>query len=259
MGRLAPEDELARRARALPEGANPADFSEALARGLAVLEAFSSDRDRLTQAEVAKIIGVSRATVRRAILTLEFLGYLRNDGRSYELTPKVMSLTGRYLGSNPVTSVLQPACDRIGSLFDAACSVAVLDRDDALIVARFVPNHLIAIGTGIGFRTPARVSSLGKVLIAHLPDDEAAPYIDDAGGLTQSDVAAVRSDGFSYVADDIEAGKHSIAVPVARWDGTVVAALHVGATKEEISPDRMLGEVLDRLRDEVAERKAQLV
>lgn len=259
MGRLAPEDEQARRARTLPDGVNPADFSEALARGLAVLEAFGTERDRLTQADAAKLIGVSRATVRRAMLTLEFLGYLRSDGRSYELTPKVMGLSGRFLGSNPVSSVLQPSCDRIGVHFDAACSVAVLDRDDALIVARHVPDHLIAIGTGIGFRTPARVSSLGRVLIAHLPDEIAADYLGGVGGLTEADLVAIRRDGFSYVADEIEAGKHSVAVPVARWDGTVVAALHVGATKEEIPPDHMRGEVLRRLLDEVAKQKPQLL
>ncbi|WGX96899.1 helix-turn-helix domain-containing protein [Nocardioides sp. L-11A] len=259
MGRLAPEDEQARRARTLPDGVNPADFSEALARGLAVLEAFGTDRDRLTQAEAAKLVGVSRATVRRAILTLEFLGYLRSDGRSYELTSQVMALSGRYLGSNPVSSVLQPSCDRIGARFNAPCSVAVLDRDDALIVARFVPDHLIAIGTGIGFRTPARVSSLGRVLVASLPEDQAAAYLGGASGLTEAELAEVRSDGYSYVADDIEAGKHSIAVPVARWDGRIVAALHVGATKEEISPDRMRGEVLGALLDEVAQRQPQLI
>lgn len=259
MARLSPEAETARRGRSLPEGVNAADFSEALARGLAVLEVFDNDRARLTQADVAKIIGVSRATARRAMLTLEFLGYLRNDGRAYELTPKVMALSGRYLSSNPVSTVLQPVCDSIGSAFDAACSAAVLDRDDALVLARFVPNRLIAIGTGIGFRTPARISSLGKVLVSYLDAEDAAGYLDADSDLTAEDLERIRQSGFSYVADDVELGKHSIAVPVMRWDGQVVAALHVGSAKDEISEEAMRGEVLERLQDEAAVLKPQLL
>ncbi|MER5771218.1 IclR family transcriptional regulator C-terminal domain-containing protein [Streptomyces sp. NPDC001985] len=255
MGRLADGDSEARRQRRLPGGAGAADFSEALARGLTVLSAFGAGRPRFTQAELARELGLSRATVRRAVLTLEHLGYLAADGRSYELTPRVLRLAAGYLNSSPVAAVLQPVCDRISGELGEACSVAVLDGADALIVARAVPHRLIAVGSDIGYRTPAAISSLGKVLLAHPAPGKrtAAPLPPEAV------LARIREDGFSYVAHDVEMGSHSIAVPLRRRDGRVVAALHVGCTVERIAPETMHGAVLSLLNDAASELREQLL
>ncbi|HEU5025414.1 MAG TPA: helix-turn-helix domain-containing protein [Spirillospora sp.] len=250
MGRLDDEHARARRQRELagPDGpANPADFSEALARGLAVLSAFGAERRRLTQAELARELGISRATVRRAVLTLEHLGYLKAEGRSYELTPRVLRLAQAYLTSNVVSTVLQPICDRICRDLNASCSVAVLDGADAVMIARAVP-HLFT--SGLGFRVPAARSALGKVLLAHL---ESAADADD-GTLNR-----VRAEGRCYVADDVEMGFHSMAVPIRQWDGRVVAALNVGAGLGQISRDDMFGQVLDVLVRSAEEAHGLLV
>src|SRR4051812_43792634 len=113
MGRLTDEDGARRQSRELPGAANAADFSEALARGLAVLAAFGSDRRRMTQADLARELGLSRATVRRAVLTLQHLGYLGVEGRSYELTPSILRLAQGYLASNSFSAVVQPACEHV--------------------------------------------------------------------------------------------------------------------------------------------------
>ncbi|MFI1014725.1 helix-turn-helix domain-containing protein [Streptomyces sp. NPDC020965] len=254
MGRLADKDSDIRQQRRLSGAANAADFSEALARGLSVLSAFGAERRRLTQADLARELGLSRATVRRAVLTLEHLGYLVADGRTYELTPRVLRLAAGYLSSNTVSSVLQPVCDRITARLGEACSVAVLDGEDAVIVARAVPNRLIALGSNIGYRTPVAISSLGKVLLAHL-----TPPPTDPSPIGSSTVERIRADGYSYVAHDIERGSHSIAVPLRRWDGRVIAALHVGCVIERIDPDTMHGEVLSLLRETAAELAPQLI
>lgn len=273
MGRLADKDSAARRERTLPGAANPADFSEALARGLSVLSAFGDGRRRLTQADLARELGLSRATVRRAVLTLEHLGYLVAEGRAYALSPRVLGLAAGYLHSNAVSAVLQPVCERICAQWEEACSVAVLDGADAVIVARAVPHRLIAVGSGIGYRTPAAISSLGKVLLAHLGPDERAAHLRAAGeagaagtGPTAAEAAAeaalfdaIRAQGHSYVAHDVERGSHSIAVPVGRWDGRVVAALHLGCAVERIDPDTMHGEVLPVLRAAADELRDRLI
>ncbi|MQS39731.1 IclR family transcriptional regulator domain-containing protein [Streptomyces katsurahamanus] len=261
MGRLADEDSAARRRRRLPGAANTADFSEALARGLSVLAVFNGERRRLTQADLARELGLSRATVRRAVLTLEHLGYLVADGRTYGLSPGVLRLADAYLTSNPVSAVTQPVCERIRTRVDEACSVAVLDGADAVVVARAVPRRLAAVGSGIGYRTPAAVSSLGRVLLAHLPPGERAACLgtEAAASLDHDALDRVREDGYAYVAHDIEAGAHSIAVPLHRWDDRVTAALHVGCSLERISPQAMHDEVLPLLREAAGELRGQLI
>jgi IclR family pca regulon transcriptional regulator len=263
VSRLSDKDSAARRGRSLSGAANAGDFSEALARGLAVLDAFDADHRRLTQADLARELGLSRATVRRAVLTLEHLGYLAAEGRAYELTPKILRLATAYLSSDIVSGVMQPVCDRICARFDDPCSAAVLDGEHAVIIARAIPNRLIELGSGIGYRTPAFVSSLGKVLIAHLDPDERKAYLASIDAETHPIDAVsldrIRDDGSCYVADDIQMGFHSIAVPLRRWDGRTIAALHLGSSIERIPRERMFGEVLDSLRAAAYELQRQLV
>lgn len=248
MGRLAARDSAIRQERTLANAPNSADYSEALARGLAVLAAFGSGRQRMTQAELARRLDLSRATVRRAVLTLEHLGYLVADGRSYELSPRILRLAEGYLTSNVVSTVVQPACERMSAQLQGSCSVAVLDGPDAVMIARAVPHRLIAIGTGIGYRVPAPTSSLGKVLLAHLGQLD-----------SQEDVDRIRADGYSHVVNEVEAGFQSIAVPLRRWDGGVVAAMNLGCSVERFTPDVMRGDVLDALRACADELRSQLV
>ncbi|HSA49580.1 MAG TPA: IclR family transcriptional regulator C-terminal domain-containing protein [Yinghuangia sp.] len=260
---MADKDGAARHEREMAGGSSTADFSEALARGLAVLAAFDSEHRHRTQADLARQLGLSRATVRRAVLTLEHLGYLQAEGRTYRLTPQILDLAGGYLTSNPVSTVLQPVCDRICAQLDEACSAAVLDGKDAVIVARAVPNRLIAVGAGIGYRTPIAISSLGKVLLAHLDADERAAVRATLDGapdtLDDHTLDSIRVDGFSYVANDVEMGSHSIAVPLRRWDDRVIAAIHVGCNIESISPADMHDEVLQLLTAAADEVRPRLV
>jgi len=270
MSRLSAGDSAARRGRELAGAPNAADFSEALARGLAVLAAFGAEHRRLTQAELARELGLSRATVRRAVLTLEHLGYLEADGRSYQLSPQVLGLAAGYLTSNLVSSVLQPACDRICGEVGESCSVAVLSGAEMIMIAQAVPQRLIAVGSGIGYRVPSVSSALGRALLAHLSDDERDRYLAGlaAGGGSgaEGDAVAlrevldqVRADGYCYVANDVESGFQSIAVPLRRWDGQPVAALNLGCHTDRMAPEVMRGEILDLLRDRAEQLRPRLI
>jgi IclR family transcriptional regulator, pca regulon regulatory protein len=259
MGRLADRDGAARQRRQLVGGADAADFSEALARGLAVLAAFDSEHQRLTQADLARLLGLSRATVRRAVLTLEHLGYLVADGRLYRLSPRVLQLAASYLTSNAISAVVQPACDRICARVGESCTVAVLDGADVIMIARAVPQRLIAVGSGIGYRVPMVTSALGKVLLAHLTPDERTARLAAVGHRDEDAFDGIRRDGYCYVANDVEVGFHSIAVPLRRWDGTLVAAMNVGCGTERISPEAMRTEVLDLLRASADDLRGQLI
>ncbi|HYX03949.1 MAG TPA: helix-turn-helix domain-containing protein, partial [Reyranella sp.] len=108
MSRLRPQDAEQRAKRA-----NAADFSEALARGLSVINAFDNQRRQMSLSDVARTVDLPRATVRRALATLVSLGYLEAEGRLFRPTPRVLKLAIAYLSSDPVAGILQPVCERI--------------------------------------------------------------------------------------------------------------------------------------------------
>lgn len=259
MGRLAERDGAARQRRELAGGADAADFSEALARGLAVLAAFDSEHQRLTQADLARELGLSRATVRRAVLTLEHLGYLVADGRLYRLSPRVLELAASYLTSNAISAVVQPVCDRICARVGESCTVGVMDGADVVMVARAVPRRLIAVGAGLGYRVPLATSALGRVLLAHLDPEERLERLEVIGHPDEDAFEHIRRDGYCYVANDVEVGFHSIAVPVRRWDGSPIAAMNVGCGTERIGQEVMRTEIRDLLRAHTDDLRGQLI
>ncbi|MGH3165340.1 MAG: IclR family transcriptional regulator domain-containing protein [Trebonia sp.] len=265
MAKLSERDE-ARRADREVGAANPADYSEALERGLLVLKAFESGEERLTQSQVARKLDLPRATVRRALLTLAHLGYVVTEDRAYRLSPRVLTLATAYLTTNPVSRVLQPACDALAEEFQASCTTAVLDGSVAVMVARALPRHPLMIGQGVGFQVPAARSALGQVLISGLDDERRRAYLlgnvtaeDESLGQVEGELAQVRAQGYAYVANEVETGFHSIAVPLRRWDDVPIAALNVGSNIERLHADDMLQRVLPALQATARKLQPQLV
>lgn len=253
MPRLSAPDEHARANRQLPGDVSPADFSEALARGLRVLEAFDAVSTRLSLADLSRRLDLPRATVRRAVLTLEALGFVESQGRTFAPTPQVLRLATGYLSANGISTVLQPACEEMAHQLKVNCSAAVLAGSDAVMIARATPQQLVPIGAGIGFRIPAVPSALGRALLAvehpDRVDEVIGAYTDEPREQRRlkRDMSLVRKQGWAYVANEAEPGYQSVAVPVERWDGTVVAALNIGGSSSGRPASWMTGEGLERL------------
>ncbi|WP_409329246.1 IclR family transcriptional regulator domain-containing protein [Trujillonella humicola] len=246
MPRLSPDAAQRRASRRLEGAAAPADYSEALARGLAVLEALGEGGGGQTLADLARELDLPRATVRRAVLTLEHLGFVRTAGRTLALTPQVLRLATAYLAGDPLGQVLQPACEEVVAELGEACGVAVLDGADAVVVARAQPRRLVPVGTGIGFRVPAAGSALGRVLLA-------------GTGAPGAELDRVRAQGWAYVADEVEAGLQSVAVPLRRADGVVVAAMHVASSTGSRTQGWMTGTAREVLSGHAEELRRLLV
>lgn len=268
MAKLNARDEAARATRELDPGnnANRSDYSEALERGLLVLTAFDRSQERLTQAQVARKLDLPRATVRRALLTLAHLGYVVADDKTYRLAPKVLDLASAYLTTNPISTLVQPVCDALANRFGTSSTAAVLNGATAVMIARALPRDLLPVGQGIGFRVPALTSALGLVLISALDGQHRLDYLRSTAGVDPTDLDdlvgkldAIAVDGHAYVANDVETGFHSMAVPLRRWDGSVIAALNVGTGTERISTSDMHADVLPALAEAARRLQPQLV
>lgn len=256
--------------QALAGAAGP-DFLEALARGLRIIEAFGRDRRWLTLSDVARLVDLPRASVRRTLYTLVKLGYAETDDRLFRLTPRILTLAGAYLSSNAVSDIVQPALEALSDDVNEACSAAVLDGDEVTMIAHASPNRMLPVSAQIGFRLPALSSSLGRVLLAAMdepaldrflarvePSQLTPATVVDKAELRRAIVKA-RADGFSLVDQEAEAGFRSISVPLKRRDGRTIAALNIGVHSERGPLATMRKVFLPKLQALAADLQQQII
>jgi IclR family pca regulon transcriptional regulator len=147
-------------------------YVQSFARGLSVIRAFGADAPRQTLTEVAKRCGLTRAGARRILLTLQTLGYVRAEGRLFELTPKILDLGFAYLSSQPLWQFAEPQMLQLTGELKESCSIAVLDAQDIVFVMRTPTRKIFNEALGVGSRLPAWATAMGRVMLAALPPDE---------------------------------------------------------------------------------------
>lgn len=236
------------------------DFIEAIARGLDVIKAFGPGRPVMSLAGVAEASNLPRPTARRILITLEQLGYVRQaDGSGYELTPRVLDLGMSYVLSRGLWEIARPHMEALVARTGESSSIAQLDGSDIIYVARVAVPKIVALVVTIGTRFPAMQTSLGKVLLAALPPDEAERVLAEPSrsGITprwQPDAAEraaalreVRARGWAHTDGELAAAIRSIAVPLRDGDGRVIAALNVNAHAAETPLEKLTEEYLPPL------------
>lgn len=216
------------------------EFVRSLARGLAVIESFEDLRHPLTLSEIATRTKLSRGTVRRALLTLETLGYLADERGRFTLTPRVLRLGYSYLSSQPVWALARPYVEKVSVETGQTASLAVLDSGMIVYVLRVTAPSLLHDALTIGTRLPAYCASMGRILLAGSPDldrylretefRQLTPYTVIDPGRLKSIIALAREAGFAVNDQEMEIGLRSIAVPITTRDGKVVAAMNVSCS-----------------------------
>jgi IclR family pca regulon transcriptional regulator len=231
---------------------------QSLERGIAVIQVFSRERPALTLSEVARLTGITRATARRILLTLEDLGHVRSDGRLFSLTPRVLTLGWAYLSSLNLWETAQPLMEELTKQTNESCSAATLDLPDIVYVARVPTSRIMTIALGIGTRLPAHCTSMGRVLLAALPDSELDDFLATARleGYTDRTITdpdrlrrtihTVREQGWALVDQELEIGLRSIAAPL-RVDGRTIAAINVSAAAPRVPLEQLRGRFLPEL------------
>ncbi|MCR8576320.1 IclR family transcriptional regulator C-terminal domain-containing protein [Streptomyces sp. Isolate_219] len=247
-----------------------AEFVESLARGLTVITAFGEGRAELSLSEIAGATGLARATARRALITLEHLGYVTSQDRRFRLTPRVLALGHSALSCTTLPEIAAPHMTQlVGRVHDSA-SLAVLEGDDIRYTARVATERIMSVNITIGTRFPAYTASMGRVLLAGLPADERTARLAraDLRPLTPRTVTeparisalldGVHHDGYALVDEELEEGLRSIAVPVRDRLGRTVAALNVAMHSSSRTTTACITDVLPELRAAVARIEADL-
>jgi len=247
------------------------DFVESLDRGVRLLQVFGAIGGPASLSDLARAADLPRATARRILFTLEHGGFVSSDGKLFALTPRVLTLAASFLQSSQVVSVLQPVLDRIALAAQEISSLAVLDGEEVVFIARGSPTRVFSAGLDIGYRLPAFCTSVGRAMLGQFDDAALAARLkamrrEALTPHTVTDVkrllAAVRSDreqGYSLVDREAESHFRSISVPVRRYDGIIIAAINMGAHVDRVSTAEMIARFLPLLRDGAASVKSMLL
>jgi IclR family pca regulon transcriptional regulator len=228
---------------------NKSDWIEGMARGMAVLESFDTERQRLNATLTAQRTGLTRAAARRHLLTLTELGYLETDGQYFWLSAKVLGFAGSYLSSARLPRAVQPTLHQLSLATQLSCSVAVLQNDAVIIVARGIrqgpdlpskaSHSVLAYGLHVGTRLPAHATSTGQVLLANLAPAQMKAWLEanplsrlTAHTATQvkdlkQKLKLVAKQDYCLATQEHELGVDALAVPLRNERGDTVAALNL--------------------------------
>ncbi len=232
------------------------DYVQSLARGLSVIEAFGTACRPLSLTEVAARTGLTRAGARRALLTLQQLGYVALEGRTFRLLPRILKLGYAYLTSLDVWEAAQPFIEDLVARLGEQCTASVLDGDEIVCVARVQTHRLMNVNLAVGSRLPASACAMGRVLLGALDEPALDRYLAAASPpsftpFTLTDPRA-RLNGYALVDQELEIGLRSLAVPIRDRGDRVVAAMTVCVHAARFTPAQMLERILPELLETAA-------
>lgn len=238
----------------------PAEFVEALAKGLAILESFDAANREMTLSEIARKVSLSPAAARRSLITLRALGYVGQTNKRFHLRPKIMTLGSGFYYSAGIDEVLQPFLRDLVAKFGDASSVGTLHGRDVIYIAHSSVQRARRAAAVVGARYPAYATSLGRVLLADLSPDDLDAYFDGLvieplTSKTISDPVALRAEidrireaQYSTTVDQLDYGITALAVPIRAIEGHTIAALNTSGYTGMIDADYLIRERLPEMR-----------
>jgi len=244
---------------------DPKNFINSIARGFSVIRSFGPNREAMTLSEVAEETGLTRATARRILLTLESLDYVTQSRRHFRLTSKVLDLGYAFLASNRLLEVAQPHLQAATKRSGEGSAMAVLSGTEIIYNARVPNSRLVSSTVSIGTRLPAYPTALGRVLLAQLDDEKLEQTLNETEmrPLTPHTVTQrhalkqilqmVHNDGYCIVRDELEIDLSAMAVPVFDRGGQLMAAISFDGPTSRLSEkkhqEKCLAILLEASRD----------
>lgn len=258
-------------AEALEQYTGDPNFMASLARGLVVVQAFTPNMPQMTISQLSQRTGLSRAAVRRCLYTLCKLGFAGTDeAQRYSLRPKMLTLANTYTASSTLANAAQPILERMSTQLGESFSVATLDGENIVYIARTSVTRVMSVDLHIGSRLPAFCTSMGRVLLAWLPQDQLEAFLArlvlpqytprtvNSIDKLRLILRNVRRNGYALCDQEFEVGLRSIAVPVTAPNGRVVATVNLSGHAPRMPMLDMQTKFLPPLRAAAAELSAFL-
>lgn len=248
----------------------PREFIQSLERGLGMIRAFGPQAPEQTVSELAAKTGLTRATARRFLITLIELGYVESDGRVFRLTPRILELGYSFLSGLGFPDVALPHLERLVADVNESSEASVLDGEDIVYVVRVPSTAVVTVAINVGARMPAHATSMGKVLLAALPDAQLDAYlaraelrrflprtVTDPAEL-RAQLERVRAAGYAIVDQELEEGLVAVAAPVHDRGGSTIGAINLSSHVVRRSVDSLREELLEPLLKTARQIEADL-
>lgn len=236
------------------------EFLDALANGLRLLNAYDENTRAFSIQSAAELLGVTRAASRRILLTLSELGYLRQDKRDFELSPKAIELGYRYFRSLGLSAAVRPQLLELSRQLNVGAAIGVLAGTDVLFVERVEADRPIKLDLRAGDRLPAYAHSLGRALLAQLPPQRLAEHL-PAGTMARhsqhtvterkalnAELALVRQRGWSFANSELVAGLFGVAIEIPSCTGEARFGLNVSSIGQPWSVSHIERHIVPALR-----------
>jgi len=216
-------------------------FVQSLEKGLRVLYAFGSESRVLGLTEIAAATGLGMSAAQRFVHTWQKLGYLKREphSRRYALAPKLLDFSFVYQRSSGLVEIAMPHLIALGDTCQESIHLLELDAPDVLFIVR-LPRHEQRYPAGVvGARVPAFCTSAGRVILAHIPQEDAQAIIQTSGltpltphtltnsGAILDRLVEAQRLGYSIVDQEVLMGEISVAAPILDYTGKAIAAISI--------------------------------
>jgi IclR family pca regulon transcriptional regulator len=234
--------------------------SNSLLRGLKILEAFSAGRTEMTLSQIAEEISVTSSAAFRFVHTLEQEGYLIKDekSRSFRLAPRVMELGYSYIKSLDLGDVAAVHARKLRDVSGFSVHVAVLEQTEAVYIYRAMSPSPMVSNIPVGSRLPAFATSMGRVMLADLSEEELERRFTDyefekftsdtIGSLSalKDALSEDRKRGYVAQASQLAEGTVAIAAPIYDRSCHVIGAINISGHRSQLNPTPSL---VDQVRE----------
>jgi DNA-binding IclR family transcriptional regulator len=236
--------------------------SAAVERALAMLEAVAQSAEGLSNAEISRKLEIPKSSASYILRTLENHGYLIRDAESakYRVGLKILSLSRGALGGLDIRGIALPVMRRLMQHTGLTCHLAVLDGAEAVYVEKVEPEGFIRMDTWVGRRMRVHATSVGKAIVAYIPQQELEQIIRKVGMERRTpktittmprllkELEKVRAQGYGVDDEENNLGARCLAAPILDERGKIVASLGLSGTTQQVSPQTM-PRILEALKD----------
>jgi DNA-binding IclR family transcriptional regulator len=237
--------------QAVTNGENQYFFIRSLAKGMRVLELLSNN-DALTVTRVARLMNVNRASSHRFLSTLKELGYVdKDDSSRYYLTTKVIELGMRVLDRFEIRKIAHPFLQELAAKFNETINLGYFNAEEVLTIDKIDSTEILRMDAGIGGREPAYCTSLGKAILAFLPENQLEEYLQrtELTPFTPNTVVSIdklkdelmhiKENGYAIDDEELSVGLRCVGAPLFSHNGQALYAISISGPSIRMGSKRM--------------------
>ena len=243
-------------------------LTQSVTRALAILSCFSDEQPEIRVIDVAIKLNLTQSNVSRLLNTMVSLGYVEKDEHSgfFRLGPEIISLGGIALNNYEIRKQALPELYELERKLGLGANLGILNKGRMFYLAHVDSHKSPRMYTLVGRTNPLHCTGIGKVLLAHMPWEDAERILQQEGmfgytektitdpGQLKEQLETIRKRGYAVENEELALGRACIAAPVRGRTGQVVAAISISGPLSEIGlPQReaelsgILIEVTDRV------------